>query len=147
MNLKLIIKKHSDFLRYILVGGFNTVLDIGLFTLLANFFLLNPLISNIISTIIVVSISFFLNYHFVFKSNKSKVKTAPFFIGVTLFNGWIIQSIVIWLVISTLGDVFAHEWINLIAKICGVAVGMICNFLEYRIIFKDKNSKEEDMVK
>ena len=135
--------RNSDFSRYLVTGVFNTALDICIYLSLVELFGLYPVIANVISTVIVLSISFFLNYYFVFRSNKSKGKTVPFFVGVTLFNGWFIQSLVIWLVISVFTPFITEHWLNAFAKLCGVGVGMVCNFLEYRIIFRERKTRED----
>lgn len=137
-TFKKILKKHGDLTRYIFVGGFNTILDIALFSVFSNILDFHIILANVLSTIIVLSVSFFLNYYFVFRSNQKKLRSAILFVCTTLFNGWVVQSIVIWLVAQLTTPILPIEISNIVAKICGVTIGAICNYLEYRLIFKDK---------
>ena len=85
-----LIKKHGEKIKFVLVGGFNTVLDFCLFGLLANIIGIPKELANIISTTICIIISFLLNYKFVWKSKKSKKETAPGFVIVSLFSAWVV---------------------------------------------------------
>ena len=53
-----LIKKHGEKIKFVLVGGFNTVLDFCLFGLLANIIGIPKELANIISTTICIIISF-----------------------------------------------------------------------------------------
>jgi putative flippase GtrA len=139
-------QKHGDKLRFLIVGITNTLLDLLIFALLANVLKLTPITSNIISVSIVVIVSFYLNYYFVWRSKKSKLKTAPQFIAVSLFTGYVIQSGVIWLLIKLLNSFWIFDTgifnipgadlLNLFAKCCGIAAALVVNFIAYRFIFK-----------
>jgi putative flippase GtrA len=146
-------KKHGDKIRFLLVGGLNTLLDLIIFAILANILNLDQILSNIISVSIVVIISFYLNYHFVWRSQKSKLKTAPQFIAVSLFTGYVIQSGTIYLLVKLLHDFWifgsgilnipGEDLLNLFAKCCGIALALIVNFVAYRFIFKGENDVEK----
>jgi putative flippase GtrA len=131
-----------------LIGGFNTVLDVALFTVLANVIYLHPILANMISTVIVMTGSFFLNYHFVFRSNERKAKSAVQFVAATLFNAWVVQSAIIWIAINV-GDaiIYNPEMLNFLAKLCGTGVGMISNYLCYHFIFRHKRKTDNDVIK
>ena len=87
------------FLRYVLVGVFNTLLDLGLFTLFAVVVGLHPLVANILSTSITLCVSYLLNRVFVFRTDRSVQGTVVQFVAVTLISGLLIQSAVIWVVL------------------------------------------------
>lgn len=133
-----LVKKHDDKIRFVLVGGFNTVLDFCIFGLLANVFGLDVTIANIISTAICITISFILNYKYVWKSKKSKLETAPGFLIVSMFSAWVVQNITIHLVIIAFGD---SGIVKLIGKAFGSICGMISNYLGYKIVFRGKNAE------
>ncbi len=125
-------------LRYLLVGGTNTLLDFVLFALFANVLHLYAPLANVISTSIVVVISFLLNHRFVFKSEHSRARTVVQFVAITLFNGWVVQAGVIAIVVhfATPASTGLPVWlINLTAKAIGTVFSMILNFLGYRYIF------------
>jgi putative flippase GtrA len=128
----------GEALRYLLVGGTNTLLDFLLFALFANVLGLYAPLANVCSTAIVVVISFFLNHRFVFRSEHSRWRTAIQFVAITLFNGWVVQAGIIALIVhfATPASTGWPEWlINLGAKVVGTAFSMVLNFLGYRFIF------------
>jgi putative flippase GtrA len=131
-------RTQGAFLRYLLVGGFNTLLDLGLFTLFAIVVGLDPLIANVLSTSITLCASYLLNRVFVFRTERSIQRTAVQFVGVTLISGLVVQSAVIW-VIMGLGALIApdlpSDGLAPLAKMCAMSVGMGSNYLGYRWLF------------
>ena len=102
----------------------------GLLTNVLGFF---AVLSNMISTLVVLGVSFGLNYKFVWESKKSKRETAPRFAVISLFSAWVVQSGIIFLIVTIFGG---GDMVNLIAKIAGICMGTIFNFLGYRYIFR-----------
>ncbi len=132
-----LIKKHGEKIKFVLVGGFNTVLDFCLFGILANIIGIPKELANIISTTICIIISFLLNYKFVWKSKKSKKETAPGFVIVSLFSAWIVQNIAINLVTIPFGE---NNVTKLIGKAFGSICGMISNYFGYKLVFRGKTT-------
>lgn len=125
-------------LRYLVVGSANTLLDFLLFALFANMLTIYPPLANVLSTAIVVVVSFFLNHRFVFQSQRSRRRTAIQFVVVTLFNGWVVQAGIIAIIVHfvTPASTGWPDWlINLGAKVVGTAFSMTLNFIGYRLIF------------
>ena len=143
LNESKLIKKHGEKIRFVLVGGFNTVLDFCIFGLLANIIGIDKVVANIISTAICITISFILNYKFVWKSEKSLKATVIGFLVVSLFSAWVVQSLVIMGVTAVLGESGLNK---LIAKACGSVAGMVTNYFGYKIVFK-KHPAEEKKAK
>ena len=133
-----LVRKHNEKIKFVLVGGFNTVLDFCIFGLLANIFNIPALIANVISTTICISISFLLNYKYVWKSKKSKRETAPGFLAVSLFSAWVVQNIAINSVIFLFGD---SGVMKLVGKAFGSICGMISNYFGYKLIFRGKDAE------
>jgi putative flippase GtrA len=125
--------EHQPKIRFLVVGGVNTLLDFVTFGILANTLGMFAVFANMISTFITMTISFFLNYNFVWHSKKSKRWAAPRFLAVSLFSAWVIQSGIIWIITSIFGTADAT---NLIAKIIGISIATIFNYLGYKLIFK-----------
>lgn len=129
----------SPFLRYALVGAFNTGLDLVLFTVLAVVINVAPLAANVASTVIVLCVSYLLNRGFVFRTERSVRGTVIQFVAVTLFSGLVVQSAVIWTVLH-LGGLLApglpEDVLAPFAKICAMGVGMLSNYLGYRWLFR-----------
>lgn len=136
------VKRHASLIRFIFTGGINTLIDLVLFAIIANILDIYPVIASLISTGITLIFSFLMNHYFVFRSQKKRRQTALQFILVTLVNVWLVQSTIIFGVIHTLSFVEffqEHIWtFNMFAKLCGVAVSMVLNYLGYKMIFKEK---------
>ncbi len=142
--LAVIYRQHAGFVKFLAVGSFNTVLDISLYFFFSSIWGLNLILANVLSTGITLCFSFFLNHRFVFRSDRRKRTIAVQFVLITLFNAWVVQSIIITGVVYALGNTaffLAHIWtLNLLAKICSVSVSFMLNFLGYRFIFKTKGA-------
>ena len=131
--------------RYVMVGLFNTALDFVLFSFLALAVALAPLVANAISTVIVMTISFFINRAWVFRSEQRGLLSYARFAGVTLFTGLLVQSAVITGVLAVTDAVvpaLAEETAKPGAKLTAMAVGMIVNFLGYRWLFASKGREQ-----
>ncbi|NCC99952.1 MAG: GtrA family protein [Bacteroidia bacterium] len=145
------LRRHTTPFKFLIIGSTNTIIDLSLFMIFANFMSIYPVYSSILSTGITLMVSFFLNHHFVFKSQKKRRTTLIAFVGTTLFNVWIIQSTVIFIAYHSLENIVYfddHIWtLNLVSKLCGVSVSTILNYLSYRKIFKGEvpdDKKQED---
>ncbi len=124
--------------RYLLVGAFNSLLDLALFTLLAVSLRVEPLVANICSTAITMCVSYLLNRFWVFGSDASWAASAIRFVGVTLTSALLVQSAVIWLLLWAGGEVvpgLAYEVLVPVAKAAAMGVGMTTNYLGYRWLF------------
>ena len=129
-------EKHKEKIRFGLVGGANTILDFGIYGLLANWLGVPVLAANMISTAACMVVSFLLNYNFVWQSKKSKRETAPRFVTVSLFSAWVVQTVIIFLVVGILGkSEMSEDLMNLGAKVLAVGGGMVTNYCGYKYIF------------
>lgn len=131
-------RRREPFLRYLLVGVFNSLLDLVLFTLFAVVVGLHPLLANIASTTITLCVSYLLNRVFVFRTDRSVQRTVVQFVAVTLISGLLVQSAVIAAVLHLGGLVVPNlslEILEPLAKVCAMGVGMVSNFLGYRWLF------------
>jgi putative flippase GtrA len=150
----------SEKIRFLIAGGLNTSLDFLLLNIFV--FLLGavPLIANVLSVSIGITISYLLNHHFVFRyGDKISLKKYLMFFGITGFSSLIIQSLIITGFTALFQTNFSHslfimrdisnnKFLELnIAKASAVLIGMIWNFILYKhIIFrmKDKDGKNVD---
>lgn len=119
--------------RYLIVGVFNTAFDIALFSALVLAAHLHPLAANTISTVVVMTVSFFLNRLWVFDSEASGWAAFAQFVTITLTTGILIQSAVIMALLALVDQPVA-------AKITAIGVGMVLNFLGYRWLFTPGSS-------
>lgn len=138
------IIKHLSIVRFAFIGSINTLIDLILFGIFANILNIHPILSSVLSTGITLCFSFLMNHYFVFKSDKRKRQTAIQFVMITLLNVWVIQSSIIWLVLHAFSSIQffdSHQWtFNMFAKLCGVSVSMILNYVGYRAIFKSEST-------
>lgn len=124
--------------RYLVVGLGNTALDLVLFSVLAVAAGVPPVLANVISTVVVMTVSFFLNRSFVFRSETSGLSAYAGFVAVTLFSGLVLQSLVILGVIHLADAVvpdLSEELVKPGAKVVAMACGMVSNFVGYRWVF------------
>lgn len=132
--------------RFCIVGGCLTMLDLLLFQLFANtlhisLFGVEPNITAVwLGTPIVITINFFISHKFVWNSKVPRHQTFIPFFGLNLFSGVIMQSIVIAIIMMILAMFVdspgADPMLNLAAKCAAVGVGMIINFFGARYLFK-----------
>ncbi len=143
-----LIQRHESVVRFLFVGSLNTFIDLVLFTIFANFIGITPVVASIMSTGITLCFSFFMNSYFVFRSSRKKRQTVLLFVIITLVNVWGVQSLIIATVLGLFGDVTffqEHIWtFNVFAKVCGISVSLVLNYLGYRTIFKNIPKKEQN---
>ncbi len=144
--IKELYGKYESLAKFVLVGSLNTLVDLGFFFVFANLLKIEAVLASILSTGIAMCLSFFLNHGFVFNSNSRKRDTIVQFVAITAFNVWLIQSIVIALslyIIKHMALFNDHKWtLNITAKLCGVAVSFVLNYIMYKYIFHKKPGKE-----
>lgn len=118
--------------RFGLVGVLNTAVDLGLYLLLVGFM---PLVlANFVSTSCGMATSFCLNRGFTFRSSGSVVRQLLLFVLVTGTGLWVVQPLVI-SAFSGLGV--------LGAKLAGMSVGLVWNFVLYHyVVFPLRSSTQ-----
>lgn len=134
----MIAKTDSQKIRFMLVGGANTVIDFGLLFLLRALGL--PTIpANVISTTSAFCFSFFANKKYTFKTTATNIKREIIlFIAVTLFGLWVLQTIVIAVVAPLLSTfILSMDMALLGAKLAATIVTLTWNYIMYsRVVFK-----------
>lgn len=100
---------HNQFLRFSLVGAFNTVGNFLLLNILIFWLGFSALPSNLAATAISLTISFYLNYKFVFKNLPERKISHSFaiFVGVNLFSQFIVSQAVFWLALNSFKGLWA----------------------------------------
>lgn len=142
----------SKKVRFILAGSFNTALDFALLNTFVFAFGMNSILANTCSVLIGITISYFLNHYFVFRSDKrfSLLSYLAFF-TITGFSSIVIQASVIYgfeaifdsnfgMSIYLIGPWLSeHEVAQLnIAKVAAVGVGMVWNYILYaKVVFRN----------
>lgn len=128
-----IIQNHAKKIRFVLVGGTNTVID---FSLLFGLTLLgvDKIIANYISTSVALVFSFFANKSFTFKdTSRNGRRQFVLFLIVTLVGLWIIQPSIILAYTSVFDDTPTSLFV---AKLIATIVTLVWNYLLYsRLVF------------
>ena len=143
-DLQKLIKNHSDKIRFLIVGGINTMIDYSILFSLVNFVKIPIFYSNIISTGIALCFSFMLNKKFTFKDESVTGKTmVAKFLAITLIGLWIIRPIIIMVVdvlasLSSLHSVTNSNLVLLIGLVIATSVTLIWNYFLYKkFVFKN----------
>ncbi len=136
--METLIKKHIEKIKFLIVGGANTLLDFALLFLFVGLGL-DKIVANYFSTGISMIFSFFINKSFTFK-NKSEKKKRQFilFLIVTIAGLWALQPLLIWGITTLLAPYVINNELNLfIAKVIATVATLVWNYLFYsRIVFK-----------
>lgn len=125
--------------RYLFTGVGTSLLDLTLFTVLVSVVSFVPVFANVVSTIITICVSYFLNRAFVFKAERSSFRAFLSFASVTLFTGLVLQSGVIWAgmhLIAGLGWDPTSAAGAAVVKAVAMGVGALCNYIAYSFVFK-----------
>lgn len=142
-----IMKKHGDKIRFLAVGGFNTIVDITILVCLTKFFGIDKYVSNIFSSSVAMSVSFYLNRKITFKDNSAINKTKILvFIGINIVGAWMIQPAVLFVTglihFSKIMPFIGHDLDLVICKCIAIGIALIWNYFMYRrFVF---NGKEKD---
>lgn len=140
----------KQFLIFGLVGIANTLIDLGLFTLLYHSGL-PILLANIISTSAALVASFILNSRLTFKDTALSRQRIVKFLAVTLTGLWILQPIVIsgalyifehTPLVTDIVEIFvkpASSAFPTLAKLLSISVTLVWNFIWYKlVVFADQ---------
>lgn len=133
-----LLKKHAQKVRFVIVGGLNTVLDFALLFLFVNLGI-NKFVANYLSTGISMIFSFFVNKSFTFKHKEGNAKKQfVLFLAITIAGLWVIQPIVIWIVTGMISPFLDNSQVILfIAKVIATGASLVWNYLLYsKLVFK-----------
>ena len=136
-KIKKFINKNKEFISYCFFGGLTTILNLLLFWVLNIFF--KYYVANIITLIVIKTLTYLLNKFFVFKtrckSNKELIKEILEYIASRLFT----------LLIDYFGLILIVEVFNInkiIGKIIVLIIVVIINYSLCKRIYKKENRNE-----
>jgi putative flippase GtrA len=112
-----------QFIKFCLVGIFNTIIDYGVYLFFTRSLGLYFLYANILAILIAMTFSFFVNKYWTFKNFEKKIKSqyAKFFlIGIVYF---FLYNIIFYLCVHN------FKIYDLLAKIIAIAIGLSWNFV------------------
>jgi putative flippase GtrA len=130
--------------RFALVGVLNTVVDFSVLFALVNVTKLSPIIANIISTSIALTVSYLLNKRSVFgNTDAHNPKQIVLFVAVTLSGLWILQNLVIYIVGAWLSSALPQNVVLFAGKLLASVFSLTWNYLWYsRVVFRQASGRE-----
>lgn len=136
----------SEKVRFVLVGGVNTITDFTILFMLVKVFGVVVFAANIVSTSVAIAVSYLLNKNAVFgASGQTSRRQVVLFVAITLVGLWGIQTIVIAVVSVLLHSLFAldsHDVVVLfVAKVLATVITLVWNYVWYsRVVFKKEQA-------
>ncbi|NTW61160.1 GtrA family protein [Candidatus Saccharibacteria bacterium] len=135
------MKKHTDKLRFGVVGVANTVIDfLVLFSLVK--IGLSTITSNIISTTVALIFSYFANKNYTFQNlNKGSARTIVYFLIITLFGLWLMQPVIIETTSPLFNKILNNNFSLIASKGLATLFSLTWNYFMYRkFVFTDNKS-------
>lgn len=138
------IEKNStfwEFIKYCIVGGTGTIIDVGIYTVLTRIFNVYYILAAGISVFIAIINNFLLNKHWTFRKGKSgKTRTEYFkFFIVSVINYLLHLGIMYSIVEFTKLDYIFGKYEDFIAKFMAIAIITISNYVGNKYwTFKDE---------
>ena len=127
-------KKNKEIINYLIFGGLTTLVSILTYALFAKIFLINYLISNVLSWIIAVMFAFITNKLYVFES-KSKDKKIVFKEITNFFFFRIVSLIIEMIIMYVFVDLLSID--DLITKIIAQIIFILFNYFFSKVfVFK-----------
>lgn len=145
--------------RFLIAGCGNTALDFALLNTLVLVLGLDILLANTISVSIGITVSYFLNHHFVFRYG-SRIRLVKFleFVAITGFSSLVLQNLIIFGFELLFDTRFGNSLLFLptaegnhilainVAKAFAVFIGLIWNYTLYRfVVFRRVPSPVESL--
>ena len=137
-EIKKIINKNSEIIRYVIVGGLTTLVSLLSYYICIWLFL-NPdngvqlQVANIISWILSVTFAYFANRRYVFKSQNEKTLKEAFSFYLTRVSTLLIDMAIMYIFVSVLG--LNDKIIKLVVQV----VVVILNYIFGKFIVFKKN--------
>lgn len=117
-------------IKYLLVGGSSTVIEVVVFQLLLSLTPAGVAPSNIIALVVSTGFNFALNRNFTFRSSTNPFRSLVLYLILFAFNT-LFTTVLLSILIDDLG------WKAVLAKLLGIACTTLWNFVLYRtVIFK-----------
>lgn len=110
------------FIRYGIVGSIGTITHLGILLFLVEIVSLNPIISSSVAFIIVVLISYYLNYNWTFKATAKHFNSLIRYIAVCLV-GFSLNTGIMFIIVDIL-----HLW-YMLGQIISIIIIPISNFI------------------
>lgn len=132
-----IYKPKNGFIQLVMVsavGGIGFIVDVALILIFVRLLLIEPIISNFISTAIVIILNWIGNRTFVFNKTGNATKELAQFI-IASIAGLIFSTVALWFIVYYMED--SSNFGLVLAKFLGLFAGIIIKFILYKYwVFK-----------
>lgn len=120
-------------IKFVLVGAFNTVLDVGLYYVLTRFLFLYYLLAKALSFAVAVTSSFILNRRFTFRNTDPNKMTQYIRFWLVALIGLGLNTFILYILVEKAG------WFDLYAVIAAVFIVFFWNFTLSRFwVFRNR---------
>lgn len=136
LDMNCLFRKKTDntfiqFFRYLFVGGFAAVVNIGMLFVFTHFFRFYYLISNILSFILGLIVNYILSKKFVFQEKTSISKTKEFIIYAIIgVIGLGLDTLFVWL-FTDIAKIY-----YMMSKLLSTAIVFIWNFCARKVLYR-----------
>jgi len=111
----------KQFIKFCLVGIFNTIIDFSVYLFLSRVINLYFLLANLLSVLVAMTFSFFANKYFTFQNlEKAKIQYLKFVLVNIVY--FLIYNSIFWLMVEY------YKFDDLLAKVIAIIIGLFWNF-------------------
>lgn len=128
-----LLKKHALFLQVGVVGAIGAVIQMALLFVLVQFFLVHPVIGNLLAAEVAIVCNFIINNLWTFKNRSMHALPKRFLMfNTSVLGSLVIQTVVVWLGVHTFG-----HGLYLAYAVIGIGIGWVFNYTMYtRFVWK-----------
>ena len=111
----------KQFIKFCLVGIFNTVIDFSVYLFLSRAINLYFIFANLLSVLVAMTFSFFANKYFTFQNlEKAKIQYLKFALVNLVY--FLLYNSIFWLMVEY------YKFDDLLAKVIAIIIGLFWNF-------------------
>ena len=123
----------KQILKFGVVGGIATIIDVGLYSLLTDLVGIHYAVSQVISFAISLAFNYWASIKWVFDAKKQTLKEALLFIGLSIV-GLGMNELILWIGIDILGFKKYH----LLIKLFATGIVMVFNFVTRKLFIEKR---------
>lgn len=126
-------KLFGQIVRFAFVGGLSTGIDFGLFLFATEIMGIPYYVSNVISFMVSLTVSYILSMRYVFKAKEgeSLARQAAMFFALSII-GLVLNQLILVLLTDVLGVYYV------LSKVTAIAVVMVWNFVSKKLYYEGK---------
>lgn len=134
---------NMTFVRFLIVGIFNTIVGLGLMLFLFNIIKMHYWYATFIANVCGATVSYFLNKKFTFRSKVDKSKSIPRFIIIILLcytSSYFISNIIVTSIASLISYNFTSQFLGNISMLLGMCFYTVINYVGQKLFVFNINN-------